>query len=154
MQYIWESSVEIADLRISPLLKNGISKSATFKEWRVALYNVDTDFKSFQWNSTWLPHYLKHGLHHLILKACLASVLYNYTLQQQNQLCELIDMLFHDILCNSHSSIIGTCLKGRRNGYFVSRREASCHISLYYVYTHKLESTRNLLNVCRRPAST
>ena len=33
-------------------------------------------------------------------------------------------MLFPDILCNSHSSIIGTSSKGRRNGYFASRREA------------------------------
>ena len=153
MQYMWESLVEIAYLRISPLLKNGISISATFKEWRVALYNVDTDFKSFQRNSAWLPHYLKHGLHHLILKACLASVLYNYTLQQQNQLCELTNM-YLDILCNSHSSSIRTCLKGRRNGYFVLRREASRHFFLHYTHTHKLESTWNLLNVCRRPAST
>ena len=36
----------------------------------------------------------------------------------------LVTILFHDTLCNSHSSIIGTCSKGRRNAYFVSRQAA------------------------------
>ena len=60
-------------------IESGVSKLATFKKWKVALYNVDTDFKSFQRNNAWLPHYLKHRLHLLILKACLASVLYKCT---------------------------------------------------------------------------
>ena len=55
-----------------------------------------------------------------MLKAHLASVhspLATLSLQQWNQLFEHTDLLFHDILLNSHSYIIGTCSKGRINGY-------------------------------------
>ena len=169
--YMWESPFEIADYRISPLLENGVSKSTTFKEWKVALYNVDTDLKSFQRNSAWLPPYLKHRLHLLMLKAHLASVhspLASLNLQQWNQLFELTDMLFRDILLNSHSSIIGTCSKGRSNGYLYWDVRQAAIFPILCVYIKwwvmciwqtisprkKLESTWNLMNVYRRPAST